>query len=67
MTNTRGYTVSVQEVCCEFGQSTGWQAVMTIHESTGVRKVYNTVWSDKFDAMHDQDRMCEHADMWMGR
>ena len=64
MTNTRGYTVSVQEVGCEFGQSTGWQAVLTIHEGTGVRKVYNTVWNDYYSAAHDRDQMAENIDMW---
>ncbi len=64
---TRGYTVSVQEVGCEFGKSVGWQAVMKIYEADGVRLIHNTVWTDKFSAMHDQDEMCEHADMWMER
>jgi len=64
---TRGYTVSVQEVGCEFGKSTGWQAVMKIYEADGVRMIYNTVWTDKFSAMHDRDEMCEHADMWLNQ
>jgi hypothetical protein len=62
---TRGYTVSVQEVVCEFGKSTGWQAVMKIYQDGSVREIPNTVWQDYYDAKHDCDYMADNADMWI--
>jgi len=60
-----GYTVDVQDVVCEFGKSTGWQAVMKIYTENGVREIPNTIWSDKFSAMHDRDEMAANPDVWI--
>lgn len=62
---TLGYTVSVREVGCEFGKSTGWQAVLKIYKDDRVEEIQTTVWSDKASAMLDRDRMAEHIEMYL--
>lgn len=62
----KGYAVSVSKVSCEFGKTTGWQAVMTIYGECGPEKtIYNTVWCDEESATIDADQMFEHADMFI--
>ena len=62
---THGFTVSVREVTCEFGKSTGWQAVMKVYKDGSSREICNTIWQDYYSAKHDCDAMCENAEMWI--
>lgn len=63
----RGYTVDVREVVCEFGKSTGFQAVMRVYENDTVREIPNTIWQDFHSAKHDRDEMCDNAEMWLNQ
>lgn len=60
-----GYTVSVREVVCEFGKSTGFQAVMTIYRDGKAIEIPNTIWQDFHSAKYDRDQMFENAEMWL--
>lgn len=62
---SHGYTVSVREVTCEFGKSTGWQAVMKVYRDGKVHEIPNTIWQDYYSAKHDCDEMCANAEMWL--
>ncbi len=64
---TLGYTVSVREVGCEFGKSTGWQAVLKIYKDDRVEEIQNTVWSDYYSALHDRDMMSENIEMYLNQ
>lgn len=58
------YTVSVEDVICH-REHVGWRAKMTIFDDGKMHVIPNTIWCSKFDAMHDADQMCEHAEMWI--
>lgn len=64
---TLGYTVSVREVGCEFGKSTGWQAVLKIYKDDRVEEIQNTVWTDYYSALHDRDMMSENIEMYLNQ
>jgi hypothetical protein len=60
-----GHVVSVREVTCEFGKSTGWQAVLKIYKDDRLEEIQSTVWADKASAMLDRDMMAEHIEMYL--
>ena len=60
-----GHIVRVREVVCEFGKSTGWQAVLTIYKDGKAEEICNTIWSDYYSALHDRDMMSENIEMYL--